>query len=368
MTLGSGTLDSGWIEAFTCDLLPGRIVFGAGALDRIREETEALRCSRVLVIAGGSAAQVGERTVALLQDLVAGTFHEVRQHVPEELAARAVDAARAAAADGVVTVGGGSTIGLGKVVAATANVPLIAVPTTYSGSEMTPTYGVTGERKVTRRDPRALPKTVIYDPELTLGLPGRVTASSGLNALAHCMEAIVGPGANPPAALAAREASAILPGALRSCVREPRAEEARSDAQYGGFLAARSLALAGTGLQHTLAHILGGRFKLVHADAHAVLLPHVAALHEREAPAPMSRFAESLGADGSASEALHRLAADTGAPLSLAELDMPREGIDVVVEDIAGIADQDVIRALLETAFEPMMPTITTTTTKGGPS
>jgi maleylacetate reductase len=333
-------------------------VFGAGALDRIRDETEALGCSRVLVIAGGSAARAGEQAATLLGDLVAGTFAEVRQHVPEELAARAVEAAQTEGADGAVTVGGGSTIGLGKVIAATADVPLIAVPTTYSGSEMTPIYGVTGERKVTRRDLRALPKTVIYDPALTTGLPARVTASSGLNALAHCMEAFVGPGANPPAALAAREASAILPGALRSCVETPADEEARSRTQYGGFLAGRALALAGTGLQHKLAHTLGGRFGLVHADAHAVLLPHVAAFHERYEPGPMSRFAQALGAgaDGSAAEALHRLAVDTGAPHSLAELGMPREGIDVVVEDIAGTADPDAIRALLEEAFQPMMP------------
>lgn len=351
LTPGSGTVDAGPIEPFTCDLLPGRIVFGAGALGRIREETEALGCSRVLVIAGGSAVKAGERASALLGDAVAGTFHEVRQHVPEELAAQAVDAAGTVDADGVVTVGGGSTIGLGKVVASNADVPLLAVPTTYSGSEMTPTYGVTGERKITRRDLRALPRAVIYDAELTLGLPARVTASSGLNALAHCMEAIVGPGANPPAALAAREASAILPDALRSCVHAPADPDARSNAQYGGFLAGRALALAGTGLQHTLAHILGGRFRLVHADAHAVLLPHVAALHEREWPAAMTRFAEALGADGSASEALHRLAADTGAPLSLAELGLSREAIDVVVEDMAGKADPDAIRALLVRAF-----------------
>jgi maleylacetate reductase len=345
------------IEPFTCELLPGRIVFAAGALDRIREETESLGCSRVLVIAGGSAASVGARATEILGELAVGTHTEVRQHVPEEVAARAVAAARTEGADGAVTVGGGSTIGLGKVIAATTGVPLIAVPTTYSGSEMTPVYGVTGERKVTRRDLLALPKTVIYDSKLTTGLPSRATASSGLNALAHCMEAIVGPGTNPPAVIAAEEASGILPAALRSCVRDPAREEARSDAQYGGFLAGRALALAGTGLQHRLAHILGGRFKLVHAEVHAVLLPPVARLHERETPAAMARFAGALGTEGSASAIIRHLAVDTGAPLSLAELGMPHEGIDVVVGDITGTADPATIRALLEEAFEPMMPT-----------
>ena len=312
------------------------------------------------MIAGGSATPAGERAASLLDGLVRGMFATIRQHVPEHLASEVVEVARRERADAVVTVGGGSTIGLGKVVAAASSgVPLIAVPTTYSGSEMTPVYGVTGERKITRRDLGVLPKVVIYDSELTRGLPARTTVSSGLNALAHCMEAIAGPSANPPAGLAAREASRVLPSALRVCVREPGDPEARSAAQYGGFLAGRALALSGTGLQHRLAHILGGRCGLVHADAHAVLLPHVAALHERVAPASMSAFAEALGAgsDGSAAEVLSRLAVDVGAPLSLAELDMPQDGIDVALGEVADTEDPDTIRALLEAAYEPTMPT-----------
>src|SRR5207344_1961370 len=116
--------------------------------------------------------RLGERIVAMHND--------VRQHVPEELADIAVRRARDANADGVITVGGGSSIGLGKVVAVSLEVPLIAIPTTYAGSEMTPVYGITGKQKVTRRDPRALPKAVVYDPTTTLGLPPRVTATSGL--------------------------------------------------------------------------------------------------------------------------------------------------------------------------------------------
>lgn len=333
------------------------MVFGAGSLARLPEEVDALDCARVLVIAGGSAASIGQRARTMLGDLVVGTHAEVRQHVPEGLAAAAVEAARESRADGVVTVGGGSTIGLGKVVAVKVGAPLLAVPTTYSGSEMTSVYGITGERKVTRRDVRAMPKTVIYDAELTTGLPSRVTATSGLNALAQCMEAIVGPGATPVSALAASEASSILPDALRACIRDGTDVEARSMAQYGGFMAGRSIGLARVGLQHELAHILGGRFGLVHADVHAVLLPFVAEFHEREKPVPTSRFAGALsgGAGVSAAQILHGLAVDTGAPLSLAELGMRREGIDVAVGDVGDAHDPVAIRALLEEAFEPMM-------------
>jgi maleylacetate reductase len=349
----------GWIaiEPFTCDFLPSRVVFGAGSLGRLRDEVDALGCDRVLLIAGGSTASIGARAGSILGDLIVGTHTDVRQHVPEGLAAAAVEAARGARADGVVTVGGGSTIGLGKVVAVNTEAPLLAVPTTYSGSEMTPVYGITGERKVTRRDVRAMPRTVIYDAELTTGLPPRVTATSGLNALAQCMEAIVGPGATPVSALAACEASSILPDALRACIRDGTDLEARSRAQYGGFMAGRSIGLARVGLQHQLAHILGGRFGLVHADVHAVLLPYVAEFHERDESVPTSRFARALsgGADVPAAQTLRCLAVDTGAPRSLAELGMPHEGIDVAVGDLGDARDPVAIRALLEEAFEPMM-------------
>ena len=347
------------IEPFEVELPPGWIVFGSGTLDRVPDVVERVGAGRLMLIAGGSAADLGERLRARLGDRVVAAHGEVRQHVPEDLANVAVRLAREADADGVVTVGGGSSIGLGKVVAVSLEIPLIAVPTTYSGSEMTSTYGVTGERKVTRRDPRALPKAAVYDPTITLGLPPRVTATSGLNALAHCMEAVVGPGATPPSALTAREAAALLPDALRTCVHDGSDLAARSAAQYGAFLAGRSLALAGTGLQHKLAHILGGRYGAIHAEVHAVLLPHVAAFHEAEAPAGMTTFAQALGSERSASEALRRLAIDTGAPLSLEELEIPRSAIDVAIEDLGDAAPSEAIRALLEDAFVPMMRTST---------
>lgn len=347
------------IEPFEVELPPGWIVFGPGTLDGVADVVERAGAGGVMLIAGGSAALIADPVRTRLGDRIVATHDDVRQHVPEELADVAVRRARDANADGVITVGGGSSIGLGKVVAVSLEIPLIAVPTTYSGSEMTPVYGVTGQRKITRRDPRSLPRAVVYDPTITLGLPPRVTATSGLNALAHCMEAIVGPGASPPSALVAREAAALLPDALRTCVHDGTDLAARSAAQYGAFLAGRSLALAGTGLQHRLAHILGGRYGAIHAEVHSVLLPHVAAFHEAEAPAAMAAFAQALGKERSASEALRRLAIDTGAPLSLEELGLPRAATDVAVEDLRDTGPTEAIRALLQNAFVPMMPTST---------
>ena len=340
---------------FQTDLPGTRIVFGVGAVDLVEDEVERAGITRLLLIGGGSAEDVLDRLRTTLGSKLAETLREVRQHVPEALAAGAIATAREASVDGVLTVGGGSAIGLGKVVAVDLEIPLLAVPTTYSGSEMTPVYGTTGERKVTRRDLRALPRAAIYDPTLTTGLPSNVTATSGLNALAHCMEAIAGPGATPPSALVAREASSILPEALRTCVKDGDDLEARSAAQYGGFLAGRSLALAGTGLQHKLAHILGGRFGLVHAEVHSVLLPRVAAFHEEEDPQPMHGFAAALAPDERASATLYGLASDTGAPLTLEELGLPREAVDVAIEDLDGAYDSAAIEALLENAFVPMI-------------
>jgi maleylacetate reductase len=349
----------GPIEPFDVELLPGWIVFGSGTLDRVSDVAKSVGITRAMLIAGGSVHAIAQPVRTQLGDRIVATHDDVRQHVPETLADVAVQHARDTDVDAVITVGGGSSIGIGKVVAVSLEIPLIAIPTTYSGSEMTPVYGTTGERKVTRRDPRAVPKAVVYDPAVTLGLPSKVTATSGLNALAHCMEAIVGPGATPLSALVAREAAALLPGALRTCVRQGIDLDARSVAQYGAFLAGRSLALAGTGLQHKLAHILGGRYGAIHAEVHSVLLPHVAALHEVEAPAKMAQFGQALGADRGASDALRHLAIDTGAPLSLEELGLPRAAIDVAMGDFGDIDDPAAIRTLLENAFEPMMRTLT---------
>ncbi|HSI93719.1 MAG TPA: iron-containing alcohol dehydrogenase, partial [Jiangellaceae bacterium] len=173
-----------------------RVVFGAGRLDRLPAECTTVGMSRVLVIAGGSAAAAGDRARRLLGPLAAGRFAQVVQHVPEQLVTDAVAAAKSAGADGLCSIGGGSATGLAKAVAVELDLPIAAVPTTYAGSEATAIFGITGERKRTTADPRARPRTVIYDPVLTTGLPARATAASGFNALAHAVAALAGGGEN----------------------------------------------------------------------------------------------------------------------------------------------------------------------------
>jgi len=309
-----------------------------------------------------------------LGERYAGRLDEVRQHVPEELATAARRAAVEARADGVVTIGGGSATGLGKAIAvdpaaqasAGGRVSLLAVPTTYAGSEMTPIYGVTGQHKQTGRDLRALPRTVVYDPVLTVGMPPAITASSGFNALAHCVEGLYAPGANPIVGLQAGEGVRALAGALPEAVDHPDDLDARGRALYGAYLAGAVLAVAGTALHHKLCHVLGGTFGLVHGDVNAVVLPHVVAYNAAAAPEPMAAVAAALGAaPGEEAVALRALAERIGAPTSLAAIGMPADGLDVAAE--RAVADTgttnprppDVgsLRALLQRAFDGAPPT-----------
>lgn len=350
------------VLAFTYDALPGRVVFGHGALDAVGDELGPLP-GPIFLIASGSSVPIADRIAAQLDGRVASRLDEVAQHVPEELAERARKAAVASGAGVVVTVGGGSAVGLGKAVAVQAGLPLVAVPTTYSGSEMTPFYGLTtGRHKRVTRDLRALPRIVIYDPALTVGLPARVTATSGFNALAHCVEALYAPGANPVISLLAEGGIRALSRSLPGAVEHPADQAARSDALYGAYLAGAALAVAGTALHHKLCHVLGGTFGLVHGDVNAVVLPHVASFNATAVPGDMARVSVALGGPPDPAAAAGRLAdlaARIGAPASLAAAGMPEDGLGEAAElTVAAVGDSnprpiDVasVQALLRAAF-----------------
>jgi maleylacetate reductase len=350
------------MDAFTHDGLPGRVVFGPGTVDGVGAELNGPLGGSVLLIAAGSAVPVGDRIAAQLTGRLAGRLDKVAQHVPEELAEEGRRIAADCAADVIVAVGGGSAVGLGKAIAVDRELPLVCVPTTYSGSEMTPVFGITGKHKRTNRDLRALPQLVVYDPDLTIGLPARVSASSGLNAMAHCVETFYAPGTSPVAALLAEEGIRVLARALPVCVADPTDADGRSDALYGAYLAGAALAVAGTALQHKLAHELGGTHGLNHADVHTVLLPHVTAFNAPAVPEGMARVAAALGgpADPSAAGGLiHDLAAAIGAPTSLEAIGMPEDGIRGSAERAAEATgttnprpvDADAVEGLLRGAW-----------------
>lgn len=302
-----------------------------GRLAEIGHELQTLGMRRVLLVATGSAKRPADDLAQALGDLVVARIHEVTQHVPEADAAAAVSLARVSGAQGLLTLGGGSATGLGKAVAVETGLPLVAVPTTYSGSEATPIFGVTGERKRTGRSPRALPRTVVYDPALTASMPPHVTAATGLNAVAHCAEALWSRAADPVGELLAAEGLRLLAGALPVTAREAADLDARTRALYGAYLAGSALAASGSGLHHTLCHVVGGTHRLGHGDVHAVLLPYVAAYNAAEAPVAMDRIATALGTSDAPS-GLRALAETLGAPVALAGLGLPRQALDDAVE------------------------------------
>jgi maleylacetate reductase len=262
---------------------------------QIVEEAERLKLSRVLVVATpGSGARLGNNIVELLGDRAAALYAQAVIHVPKAVAEAGLAATRAARADGLVAVGGGSAIGLAKIIARDTARPIIAVPTTYSGSEATTIFGSTdGARKTTGRDSKALPRIVIYDPDLTLGLPAAVSAASGMNAMAHCVESFWADGRTPVTLALASEGMHRFANNLPAVVADGSDREARSECLVGAWLAGTVLSVS-NGLQHKLAHVLGG-LGLPHAEAHAIILPHVTRFNLQAAPDAKARLVEALG-------------------------------------------------------------------------
>lgn len=285
------------MKPFVYDALPGRVVFGAGTLARLPDELERLGVRRALLLSTPGRADSARRLAASLGARAAGVYDKAVMHVPLAVAEDARRVARELGADCCVAVGGGSTTGLAKAIALTSGLPVVAVPTTYSGSEMTTVYGLTeGGLKRTARDARVLPKTVIYDPALTLGLPPATSAASGMNAIAHCVEALYAQDGNPITSLMAEEGIRALAAALPLIMKNPSDLDARSDALYGAWLAGVTLGTAGVALHHKLCHTLGGSFNLPHAETHSIVLPHAARYNRDAAPEAMARVARALGA------------------------------------------------------------------------
>ncbi|MFD4559114.1 maleylacetate reductase [Streptomyces sp. NPDC058469] len=324
---------------FAYDARPMRVVFRPGAaLTATAGEVERLGLRRVLVLSGARGADTARAVADSLGEVCVGVHAEAKMHVPVEVADRAVELARTLGADGCVAVGGGSAVGLGKAIALRTGLPLIAVPSTYAGSEMTPVWGLTEDgAKRTGRDPAVLPRSVVYDPELTLELPVPLTVTSGVNAIAHAVEALYAPDTSPLIALMAQEGVRALAGALPELAAEPRSLEARGRALYGAWLCGSCLGATTMGLHHKLCHVLGGTFGLPHAETHTVVLPYALAYNAPAAPGAAAAVARALDAED-APRALWALARRLDAPRTLAELGL-KEG------DLATAAAQAVSQA-----------------------
>lgn len=351
---------------FVSNQLPGRVVFGAGALEHLPREIELLGASRALVLSTPEQKAQAEDVAKRLGVRCAGIFARAVMHVPIETARAAREEAKRLGADCAVAIGGGSTTGLGKAIALESALPILAIPTTYAGSEMTPIYGITeAGMKKTGRDRKVLPRTVIYDPLLTLGLPTGLSATSGMNAIAHALEGLYAEDANPVMALMAEEGIRALAAGLPQVMKNPADIDARSDCLYGAWLCGAVLGGVGMALHHKLCHTLGGTWNLPHAQTHTIVLPHAAAYNTGDAPEAMTRVARALGLTGAASAAagLFDLAKSLGTPLALKDIGMPAADLDRAAEIAVKSPyynprpiDRAAIRQLLDDAWHGRRP------------
>ncbi|WP_439498176.1 maleylacetate reductase [Bosea sp. (in: a-proteobacteria)] len=316
------------MHEFVYQASPARIVFGSGTLKRLPDEAERLGLRRLLVLTTPEQEAQGRAVAKLLGTAAAGLFPGAVMHTPVSVTEQALAVATELGADGIVAVGGGSTTGLGKAIALRTGLPQIVLPTTYAGSEMTPILGETADGvKKTQTTAKVLPGTVIYDVDLTLGLPPGISAASGVNAIAHAAEALYARDGNPIVALMAEEGIRALAGALPGIVEEPRDAEARSGALYGAWLCGMCLGAVGMALHHKLCHTLGGSFDLPHAETHTIVLPHALAYNAPAAPQAMARIAAALGSEDALSgldDLLERLQVKRG----LKQIGMPAQGVD----------------------------------------
>jgi alcohol dehydrogenase class IV len=305
-----------------------RVVFGAGVLRRLPDELAALGLGRALVLSTPGQRALAERVAALLGDRAVGVFAGAVMHVPVASARAACEEARRLGADSAVAIGGGSTTGLGKAIALETSLPVVAVPTTYAGSEMTTVYGLTDAGiKTTGRDARVLPRTVVYDPELSAALPFPITVVSLLNAVAHAAEGLYAPDRNPLVEAMAEEGIRIAADAMPRLLRDPGDSAARGDALVAAWLCGTVMGSITAGLHHKLCHTLGGSFDLPHAEVHAVILPQAMAYNAPAAASAMARIARALGA-ASAAGGLFDLGRAHGAPTSLAAIGMRAADLD----------------------------------------
>jgi maleylacetate reductase len=310
---------------FTYVGLPTRVVFGPGAVAQLAAEVERLGAKRVLLISTPGRADMVQ---TLSRDLsVAGLFDKAVMHTPIAAVEEAREQAKAVKADCCVAVGGGSTIGFGKAIALTSGLPVVAVPTTYSGSEMTTIWGISeGGAKKTGRDAKVLPKAVIYDPELTLELPPAVSAASGMNAIAHCVEALYAHDGNPIISLMAEEGIRALASALPRIISRPKDLQARTDALFGSWLAGMAISTTSVALHHKLCHILGG-FGLPHAETHSIVLPHAVRYNHDAARDAMKRISRAVEAS-EAAVGLYELEKRLGLPMRLADIGMKEADLE----------------------------------------
>jgi len=313
------------MQPFNFTGLPTRVVFGEGTLRQLEEEVRALGCSRVMVLCTPQQVAQGQSLMNQLGTMAVGLFSDAAMHTPVDITDRALTQLSTTQADCIVALGGGSTIGLSKALALRTDIKQIVIPTTYAGSEATPIIGETKDGvKTTQRTLKVLPEVVIYDVALTLSLPVAVSSASGMNAIAHAVEALYAKDANPLTSTLAIQGIHALKDALPRIQLNPLDKDARSNALYGAWLCGLCLAQVGMSLHHKLCHTIGGSFNLPHAETHSVILPHAVAYNALAATQAMQQLTQTMGVSNAA-QGLFDLATKLKLPTSLQSLGMTQE-------------------------------------------
>ena len=348
---------------FRYKALPWNVIFGIGALSRLPEELDKLGYSRALVLTTPNQAEIGQQIVDLLGDKAVGLFDRAVMHVPVETVEQATTEVKRLDADCSVSVGGGSTTGLGKALAFNLDLPNIVLPTSYAGSEMTNIWALTKiDRKITRRDNVVVPTLTIYDPVLTLTMPAAFAGASGLNAMAQAVVNVATEDVNPIISIMALDAIRALSHSLPIVVSDPDNMDARTEAMYGACLAGGALGAGTTGLHHRLCHTFGGTFNTPHAETHTILLPHSVAYNANAVPEGTRKIAAAMGVDDAAT-GLFELAGTIGVPTALKDIGVVETDLDeaaaVTVETPVNNPEPvtgERVRALLENAYHGYPP------------
>lgn len=342
-----------------------RVNFGTGKMKEVSMELQKMGAKRALVISTPGQQKLANQVSSILGPLCAGIHAKAVQHVPIENVQEALQIVRERHIDSLVPIGGGSSIGLAKAIALNTSLPIVAIPTTYAGSEMTPIWGITENgMKKTGKDPVVKPKSVIYDPTLTVNLPARVTVTSGMNAMAHCVEGLYAENINPIISLIAEDGIRALRSSLPSIVADSYDIEARFEALYGCWMGGTVLGSVGMALHHKLCHVLGGSYNLPHAETHSVMLPYVIWYNAAHAPKAITSIARALHVEKEdVAGSLFDWAVSLGAPMSLESIGMRESDLDQVAEQAVKNPyynprpiEQQSIRQLLEYAFTGTRP------------
>lgn len=345
-------------DDFTARSAAVRVRFGAGIRKAVAEEIEALGASRALILTTPQQAALADDFAALCGRAAVGRFTGAAMHTPVDISEQATAVARDLGADVLVSVGGGSTTGLGKAIALRTDLPQIVVPTTYAGSEATGILGQTENGvKTTLTSPKVQPEVILYDAELVTSLPVGMTVTSALNAMAHAAEGLYARDRSPLSSLMAVEGLRAFRDGLPQVTARPDDVSARGQTLYGAWLCGTVLGQVGMALHHKLCHTLGGSFDLPHAETHAVILPHALAFNAVAVPDLLAPVTELFG-HGDPGLGLWHFVRDAGAPLALRDLGLKEADLDRAA-DLASAnpywnprpVTRDGIRGLLQAAW-----------------